>query len=106
MRLVTSDPYVVEIGVGLLFIVAIFQIVDGLQITLGGILRGLAMTKEPFISILVGYWALGIPFGVYLAFNRSMNAQGLWIGLAVSLTIVALFLGLIFRKRLVSLQSQ
>ncbi len=106
MRLVTDDPYVVEIGVGILFIVAIFQIADGLQITLGGILRGLAMTKEPFISILVGYWVLGIPFGVYLAFEKSMNAQGLWIGLAVSLTIVALFMGLIFRKRLVSLQSQ
>jgi MATE family multidrug resistance protein len=106
MRLVTSDPYVVEIGVGLLFIVAIFQIVDGLQITLGGILRGLAMTKEPFITILVGYWALGIPFGVYLAFKESMNAQGLWIGLAVSLAVVALFLSLIFRKRLASLQSQ
>jgi MATE family multidrug resistance protein len=106
MKFVTQDPEVIAIGVSLLFIVAMFQLVDGLQITLAGILRGLGLTKESFIAAFTGYWLLGIPFGLILAFKFEYNASGLWIGLATSLSIVALALSFVFLRVIKRLSSQ
>jgi len=48
MSALTEDLAVFKIGTGLFVIVAFFQIVDGIQVTLSGILRGLEKTKESF----------------------------------------------------------
>lgn len=106
IKLISEDVEVVKIGVSLLMIVGVFQLVDGLQVTLTGILRGLSKTKESFLSILIGYWFIGIPFGIYLAYEKKMQAQGLWIGLALSLMFGALFLSHVFRKQLKSINSK
>ena len=100
MQHMSLDPKVIFIGVQLLFIVGLFQLVDGVQITLAGVLRGLEKTKESFFAILIGYWLIGLPIGMYLTFYQDMKPQGLWIGLAFSLGIVSLVLGVITKKQL------
>ncbi|MEX0798481.1 MAG: MATE family efflux transporter, partial [Bacteriovoracaceae bacterium] len=103
MSLASSDSTVVELGVRLLFVVALFQIVDGLQVVLAGILRGLERAVQTSAMVFVGYWMLGIPLGVYLAFQKGIGVMGLWIGLASSLAILALSLGsycLVIRRKL------
>lgn len=100
MKLVTVDEKVIAIGVSLFVIVSLFQLVDGAQVTLSGILRGLEKTKESFIAAFAGYWLLGIPFGILLAYKFDLQASGLWIGLASSLSLVALSLSVIFVKEL------
>lgn len=100
MTFVTKDPEVIGIGVSLFAVVAWFQVVDGLQVTLAGILRGLERTKESFVAALTGYWLLGIPFGLILAYKFDFNARGLWIGLATSLGLVALSLSIVFFREL------
>src|SRR5690606_20473779 len=47
----TVDPAVVKWGKTLLFWVACFQLFDGLQVTLSGILRGLSVTSPSSISV-------------------------------------------------------
>lgn len=89
MSITSEDSKVVELGVKLLFIVALFQIMDGLQVTLAGILRGLEKAAETLAMVLVGYWFLGIPLGIYLTFYRGWGVTGLWVGLATALTILA-----------------
>lgn len=89
MSMTSSDSLVIELGVKLLFIVALFQIVDGLQVTLAGILRGVEKAFQTAALVFVGYWFLGIPMGIYLAFNKDWGVMGLWTGLATSLTILA-----------------
>lgn len=106
LKYVTSDPDVIRIGVPILFIVGLFQIVDGLQITLSGILRGLEKTKEAFYVILVGYWVIGLPFGLLLCYTYTMGARGLWVGLAVSLAFVSVLLSVILHKKLKVLKTQ
>lgn len=106
MKFVTNDSEVITIGVSLLLIVAMFQLVDGLQVTLAGILRGLEKTKESFLAALTGYWILGIPFGLILAYKFDFNASGLWIGLATSLGLVAIALSFVFLKELKRLEKQ
>jgi MATE family multidrug resistance protein len=76
----------------LLPIAAVFQVVDGLQVVSLGALRGVADTKVPMIINLVGFWCLGIPAGAWLAFGLDRGPEGLWWGLTVGLTAVALFL--------------
>ena len=43
------------------------------------------------VSIL-GYWVLGLPAGLYLAFRTSAGAAGLWWGFVVGLGSVAVVL--------------
>ena len=98
MRFFTDDLAVVTIGIQLLLVIAMFQLVDGIQVTLTGVLRGIERTKESTIMVFVGYWLLGLPVGSWLAFSRNMQAMGLWLGLAFALAVVALGLGVLCRK--------
>ncbi len=105
MTLVSSDIDIINLGVKILLVVAIFQLVDGLQVTLGGILRGLNKTREPFFGIITGFWFIGIPLGIYLGFSLSMNLVGLWSGLAIALTIVSIILSILTIKELKKIKS-
>ena len=104
MSLYTDDVLVLDWAKKLLFWVACFQLFDGAQVTIAGILRGLSITRAASISIFIGYWLIGIPLGYYLGFHAGFEAQGFWIGLALSLAIVAVMLGAILRHKLRALE--
>ena len=95
----TNDPSLIAEASGLIIFVALFQIPDGLQITLWGILRGLNTTKAPMVISFLGNWLFGLPIGYYLAFQRGMQSKGLWAGLAIGLTTISLGLLFLFKKR-------
>ncbi len=96
----TSDQFVMIWAGKLLFWVACFQLFDGAQVTLAGILRGLSVTRSTSLSIFFGYWIIGIPLGIYLGFYTKLESQGFWIGLAMSLAMVALMLGIVLKRKL------
>ncbi len=98
MSLYTSDELVLDWAKKLLFWVACFQLFDGAQVTISGILRGLSITRAASVSIFIGYWLVGLPLGYYLGFYSGLEAQGFWIGLAISLAVVAIMLGVILRR--------
>lgn len=85
----TDDPAVREVAVGLLYMAAIFQISDGLQVSGYGALRGLKDTTVPMYVNLVAYWIIGLPLGYYLGIVREIGPQGLWMGLIAGLTVAA-----------------
>lgn len=103
LKLYTSDLAVIEWGKKLLFWVACFQLFDGLQVTLSGVLRGLSVTRASSVCVFIGYWIIGIPLGYYLGFSSGMEAQGFWIGLALALAVVALMLGFVLKNHMRSL---
>ncbi len=92
LGLFTSDQEIIITGASIMIVCALFQIFDGAQVTLSGILRGLGITKPSFVIALAGYWIVGLPLGYYLGYVKHMNALGFWIGLAVALFIVSLSL--------------
>lgn len=100
LRFYTADEAVLNWGKTLLFWVAGFQLFDGLQVTISGILRGLSVTRPSSIAIFIGYWIIGIPLGYYLGFHAKMEAQGFWIGLAISLAVVACMLSVVLRNQM------
>ncbi|MFN4271222.1 MAG: MATE family efflux transporter [Aliihoeflea sp.] len=91
----TADPAnaeVVRLAVLFLAIAALFQIVDGAQAVAAGMLRGLQDTKIPMFYAAVGYWGIGMPSGILLAFWFGMQGTGIWLGLCIGLAAVALML--------------
>ena len=103
MSLFTDDVAVINLGVKVCYVAAIFQLVDCSQATFSGILRGLKETRSPSIMMFIAFWLLGIPYGIYLAFYRNYDIMGLWIGLALGLGIASVGLYFLVRRRFVKL---
>ena len=96
-RIYSTDPEVIAIAVQLLFLAALFQLSDGLQVSAAGALRGLKDTRGPMIVTVVAYWLLGLPFGYWLCFERGLGPRGLWIGIIGGLTVAGVLLAARFR---------
>ncbi|MGE0444979.1 MAG: MATE family efflux transporter [Vicinamibacterales bacterium] len=99
LRAFTDDARVLEIGTGLLFIAAAFQLFDGTQAVATGILRGLGDTRTPMIGNMIGHWALGLPIGYALCFRFAVGVNGLWIGLSIGLIFVSIVLVMAWIRR-------
>jgi MATE family multidrug resistance protein len=99
LRQFTADAGVIEVGAGLLFIAAVFQLFDGMQTVTTGALRGLGNTHLPMFVNLIGHWAIGLPLAYYLCFGRGWGVHGLWTGLALGLILIgAVLLGVWHRE--------
>lgn len=105
MGLFTVDLTVVDLGVTLLFVAAIFQIFDGLQGVLTGALRGLGDTRTPMFLNLAGHWAFGLPLGYTICFVLGYGVVGLWIGLSAGLIVVSLLLLMVWSRRMTQLRE-
>lgn len=91
----TTNPAnlpVMELATTFLALAALFQIVDGAQAVGSGMLRGLKDTTVPMIYAAIGYWGVGMPLGVGLAFLTDLKGVGIWIGLSCGLAVVAVLL--------------
>jgi MATE family multidrug resistance protein len=99
MHAFTSDAAVVELGTGLLFVAAVFQLFDGLQGVTTGALRGLADTHTAMLWNLAGHWLIGLPFGYLLCFHRGYGVVGLWWGLSTGLIICGVALLLVWIRK-------
>ncbi|MEX0944474.1 MAG: MATE family efflux transporter, partial [Balneolaceae bacterium] len=95
----TDETAVIDVAVQLLFMAAIFQLSDGLQVSGFGALRGLKDTTVPMIVNLVAYWIIGIPVAYYLGFKAGYGAPGLWVGLIAGLTVAGILHNLRFYKK-------
>jgi MATE family multidrug resistance protein len=96
--IITDEPRVVAAAVPLLLVAAAFQLFDGVQAVAAGALRGAGDTRWPLALNLVGHYAIGIPIGAWLAFERGLGAVGLWWGLSAGLTAVAIALTVRFTR--------
>jgi len=99
LQLFTTDVTVLSIGVPLVFVAALFQLFDGLQGVATGVLRGLGDTRTPMVWNLAGHWAIGLPVGYVLCFERGWGALGLWSGLCVGLMVVGCVLVVTWFRR-------
>src|SRR5215467_32951 len=94
----TQDPAVIAATIPLLFVAAIFQFFDGLQITATGALRGAGNTHAGLIVHLIGYWILGLPIGSWLGFRMRYGAVGLWLGLCAGLIVAGVALTTVWQR--------
>ena len=88
----TQDEQVIAIGAKILFLVALFQVADGTQVSTTGALRGLGNTRSAMFANLIGHYPIGLALGLVLCFVFGYGAVGLWTGLAIGLISVAVML--------------
>ncbi len=77
---------------------ALFQVVDGMQSTAIGALRGLKDTRVPMIMCFVGYCVIGVLTSLLLAFVLDFGPRGVWVGLFIGLFASAVFLTFRFQR--------
>jgi len=88
--LYTADPDLIQRAILLLYMAAIFQLSDGLQVSGSGALRGLKDTTIPMYVNFLSYWVIGLPSGWLLGIHFGYGPEGLWTGLILGLTTAAI----------------
>jgi MATE family multidrug resistance protein len=96
----TTDAAVVGLAAALIPIAGVFQIFDGVQVVSSGVLRGLGDTRAPMVVNVLGFWLVGMPVSLSLAFPLELGPRGLWWGLVAGLAAVAVLLLLRISSRL------
>ena len=90
-----TDPArdaIIEIGIVLILLSALFQFVDSGQIVALSLLRGVQDTNVPMWLATLSYWVIGVPASYIMAFVLGWEEVGLWLGLTVGLGCAAISL--------------
>jgi MATE family multidrug resistance protein len=98
------DKHIIAYASSLLFWVGLFQLPDGIQVVLSGVMRGLQETKIPMLLSLISYWVIGLPIGCYFTYQKNLEAKGLWMGLAIGLLCMCCLLMLLYRSKIKKLR--
>jgi MATE family multidrug resistance protein len=91
---------IIAYGIVLLWIAALFQLVDGGQVLAIGLLRGVQDTAIPMVITVIGYWGVGVPIAYFLGFYTPLAGSGIWLGLVAGLSFAAIGLSVRFRRYL------
>ncbi len=106
ISLFSSDELILKLAIPILLIAVIFEVVDGFQVSLSGVLKGLKMTKTVSICVISGYWLFGLPLGFVLCYMYNLSLKGFWIGLAVSFFFIGLIESIIIIRKFRELSSK
>jgi MATE family multidrug resistance protein len=96
----TTDRRVLDIGVSLLLVAALFQMFDGVQGVATGVLRGVGDTRTPMLWNLAGHWFIGLPLAYALCFIYGYGVIGLWWGLSIGLVICGIALLVVWARKI------
>lgn len=98
IELFSQQVAIVELAMNLVFLLALYQIFDYLQVILSNILRAYEDTKSIFFITLCAYWLIGFPIGYILGLTDlvvvPLGAYGFWIGFNAGLAAGALMLAI------------
>lgn len=87
----TTTTTMNDLAAQLLYVAALFQIPDAINAAIQGIFRGSGRQSLGAQLNFVAYYLLGLPFGCLLAFYLDWGVLGLWIGITMGLSLIALF---------------
>jgi MATE family multidrug resistance protein len=93
-----SNGAVIAMAVPFLWVAAAYQIVDGLQNIAAMALQGLKDVRAPMWIMAAGFWLVGLPASLALAFFFDMKALGIWLGLAIALVATSAMLCIRFYR--------
>ena len=100
---IDSSNEIINLAVLLLMFAAIFHLVDGLQASGLGLLRGIQDVQMPFLLALISYWIFGIGSGYILGFIFNIGSIGIWLGMVIGLTFASISLILRFYLKINSI---
>ena len=89
VKLFTSDPALIDLCVKIMRVMALYQVVDGIAIILGGALSGAGDTRFRMLVTVLGSWSL-LVLPAYLLTENGYGVQGAWTGALIYITSIAL----------------
>ncbi len=98
--LYTDSAEVAQLAGQLLVVATLFQISDGMQATALGALRGIQDVKMPTLFTFIAYYVFALPLEWVIGTYFDGGAVGVWIALAVGLTVAAGAMTVRFYQRL------
>lgn len=104
ISLFTDEAEVLKIILPIISVVAAYQIFDGVQAVMGGILKGFKMTKFVSCAVLAGYWLIGMPVAFLFVGKFGYSLKGYWIALAVALFVMGIVQALMAKYKFNSLK--
>jgi MATE family multidrug resistance protein len=88
----TSDAAVIEVGVRLLHVAALFQVSDAVNIVARSVLRGTGDVRFPALVSVTSSWLFVPPLTYWLGVQHGMGAVGGWWALTVEITATGVLL--------------
>lgn len=88
---------VLLLAVPLIIAAGAFQMFDGLQAIVAGLLRGLKDTTVPMILALIAYWPIGFSCAWLFGFVFELRGVGIWIGFVTGLMAASIMLSIRLR---------
>ena len=94
----TTELPVIELAASLMFLAALFQFSDAIQVISAGALRGYKDTTSILIITFFSYWIVGLSIGLMLGLTdwiiEPIGPSGFWIGFISGLTTAAVLLAI------------
>ncbi|QJC31151.1 MATE family efflux transporter [Enterobacteriaceae endosymbiont of Macroplea mutica] len=91
ISLYNNNENIIHLASQLIFLAALYQIPDAIQVISSGILKGYKDTLSIFYITFISYWLIGLPIGFILAKTdyicHAIGPAGFWIGFIIALTI-------------------
>lgn len=84
-----ANKSAIALATSMLNIAAISQILDGVQTTAAGALRGLQDTRIPMLLSFLAFWGIGLTCGYLLGFRLGFGGVGLWLGQLIGVSVAA-----------------
>lgn len=84
-----ENARVISLATSMLTIAALSQILDGVQTTAAGALRGLKDTRVPMLLSFLAFWGVGLTSGYLLGFQLGFSGVGLWLGQLLGVAVSA-----------------
>jgi MATE family multidrug resistance protein len=86
---ITGEAAVVALAAQMFAVLAVMQLMDGVQSTFLGALRGLGDTAWPAWVSMIAYWGIALPAGWWVAHAGGWGPTGVWAGFAAGLACAA-----------------
>lgn len=84
-----KNAQVVFLAIAMFKVAALSQILDGVQTTAAGALRGLKDTRIPMLLSFFAFWVIGLAIGYVLGFYWGWGGVGLWLGQLTGVAVSA-----------------
>ncbi len=98
IRLFNPDLAVIAVGVKIIILAAIFQPFDGVNMVVGGSLRGAGDTRFPMLLLLFSGFVIFVPGVLLFGEVLGWGIMGAWAGAVVHVVFVAFLISLRFRR--------
>ncbi len=100
-----QDPQLWSAALGIMSVVAVYQIFDAPLACANGALRGMKDTRWPMFVFLVDFWLIGAALALWFGFGLDLKAPGIWAGLSCGIALTLAVLIWRIRWRLGRIQS-